>query len=46
MGGISLDNAKEYMKYGAVGLGVGGSMVNNALIEVDDLKTITDYAKK
>lgn len=46
VGGISLDNAKEYMKYGAVALGVGGSLVNNALIEAGDFKTITDYANK
>jgi len=46
VGGISIDNAKEYMEYGAVGLGIGGSLINNTIIEDGDFKAITDYAKK
>lgn len=44
VGGISAENAKEYMKAGAIGIGIGGSLVNKKLIEEGDFKAITQYA--
>jgi len=32
VGGINLDNAKSFMKSGAIGLGIGDSLVDNSLI--------------
>jgi len=32
VGGINLDNAKSFMKSGAIGLGIGGSLVDNSLV--------------
>ncbi len=32
VGGINLENAKSFMKSGAIGLGIGGSLVDNSLV--------------
>lgn len=32
VGGINLDNAKSFVKSGAIGLGIGGSLVDNSLV--------------
>lgn len=32
VGGINLDNAKSFMKSGAIGLGIGDSLVDNSLV--------------
>jgi 2-dehydro-3-deoxyphosphogluconate aldolase/(4S)-4-hydroxy-2-oxoglutarate aldolase len=44
-GGIDLANAADYIKAGAVGLGVGGTLVP-ATINEEALQSITDKAKK
>lgn len=46
VGGISLENAAEYIRSGAVGIGVGGQLVNKKLIEEENFRSITEYAEK
>lgn len=46
VGGISVDNVKEYIKVGAIGVGIGGGLVNKGLIEEGNFKAITKYATR
>jgi len=46
VGGIHLDNALDYIKNGAVALGVGSSLVNDKLLESGDYEEITDRAEQ
>lgn len=46
VGGISLDNIADYIKAGASGVGIGGNLVNKALIEQGQFQAIADYARK
>ena len=32
VGGINLENAKSFMESGAIGLGIGSSLVDNSLV--------------
>ena len=44
VGGVSVDNAGEFIKAGAVGVGVGGSLVNKNLVDSGDFDKITEMA--
>jgi 2-dehydro-3-deoxyphosphogluconate aldolase / (4S)-4-hydroxy-2-oxoglutarate aldolase len=44
-GGINLDNAADFIKAGAVAIGAGGNLVNNALIKEGKFKEIEKIAK-
>lgn len=45
VGGVSLDNIADYFKNGADAVGVGGTLVNDALLEQQDFEEITRRAK-
>lgn len=45
VGGISADNVADFMKAGAVGVGVGGMLTDRKLIESGAWDQIADYAK-
>lgn len=44
-GGIGAENARTYLDAGAVGVGVGGSLVSNKLVNAGAFDQITDAAK-
>lgn len=44
VGGVTLDNAKEFVKNGALALGIGSELVNRKWIEQNDFDKITDTA--
>ena len=44
-GGVNAENAAEFMQAGASALGVGSSLVSNALIESGDFALLTEKAK-
>ena len=46
VGGVNEDNVADFFKAGAVGVGVGGNLVNKDWIKSGDYKRITDTAKK
>ncbi len=46
VGGVNENNAAEFLKAGAVGLGVGGNLVDKALINAGDFNGITEIAKR
>lgn len=50
VGGVNLDNMTEFLKAGAVGLGIGGNLVNKSLIyaeKYDEVEKIAQsYVKK
>jgi 2-dehydro-3-deoxyphosphogluconate aldolase/(4S)-4-hydroxy-2-oxoglutarate aldolase len=43
-GGVSLENVSEWIKAGAVAVGVGGALIGGA--KTGDFQSITDMAKK
>lgn len=43
-GGVTLDNIESYIKAGAVSLGIGGSLVNQRIIETRDFKQLKTNA--
>jgi 2-dehydro-3-deoxyphosphogluconate aldolase/(4S)-4-hydroxy-2-oxoglutarate aldolase len=45
-GGVSLDNAADWIRAGAVAIGVGGALVDPALVAAADYAAITDRAKR
>jgi 2-dehydro-3-deoxyphosphogluconate aldolase/(4S)-4-hydroxy-2-oxoglutarate aldolase len=45
-GGVSLDNAADWIRAGAVAIGVGGALVDPALVAAGDYAAITDRAKR
>lgn len=45
VGGVDLNNAAEFMRCGAVALGVGNSLVNTKLIEAQDWAELTRRAR-
>jgi len=45
VGGVDLQNAAEFMRCGAVALGVGNSLVNQQLIEAKDWSELTRRAR-
>ena len=44
-GGVNIENAKDWLAAGAVGLGLGSSLLTTALIEAEDYQEITRKAK-
>ena len=46
VGGISPDNAAEYIKAGCIGVAAGGSLVNKEWIAADEYAKIADVARK
>jgi len=46
VGGVNADNAAAFLKAGAVGVGVGGSLVNKAWVDAGEYWKITEEAKK
>ncbi len=44
VGGVTLDNAGEFIKAGAVSLGIGGSIIRKDAVEKGDWRSITDLA--
>lgn len=46
VGGINVDNAKDFIKAGCDGLGIGSSLVNKALINEGKYKELTELAKR
>lgn len=46
VGGVNADNAAAFLKAGAVGVGVGGSLVNRAWVDAGEYWKITEEAKK
>jgi 2-dehydro-3-deoxyphosphogluconate aldolase/(4S)-4-hydroxy-2-oxoglutarate aldolase len=45
-GGVDLNTAAEFLKAGAVCLGVGGQLVDPAAVAAGDFARITDTARK
>ena len=46
VGGINLDNIKEYLDAGVCGFGMGTNIVNKEMLKKEDYKGITDLAEK
>ena len=46
VGGVNADNAADFLKAGAVGVGVGSSLVNKKWVEAGRFDLITEEAKK
>ena len=46
VGGVSADNAADFLKAGALGVGVGGNLVNKEWIKNGEFDKITAEAKK
>lgn len=46
VGGVNLDNMKEFLENGAVGFGIGGNLVSKKLINADRYDELTELAKK
>ncbi len=44
-GGVTVENASEWIRNGAVCLGIGGSIVNDKRVEEEDFETITRLAR-
>ena len=45
-GGVSLENAADFIHAGACALGVGGSLVKKAAVESGDMRTLTQLARQ
>lgn len=46
VGGVTADNARQFLQAGAVGLGVGGSLVNARWIAAGEYHKITEEARR
>lgn len=46
VGGVNADNAADFMKAGAVGVGVGGCLVNKKWVEAGEYWKITEEARR
>ena len=46
VGGINLDNIKEYLAAGALGFGIGGNIADKRLIENGDYASISELCEK
>jgi 2-dehydro-3-deoxyphosphogluconate aldolase/(4S)-4-hydroxy-2-oxoglutarate aldolase len=44
-GGVNLENAADYIRAGAVALGVGGELIPKEALQEEKLKIITELAK-
>ena len=45
VGGVDMDNGKDFLKAGAVGLGIGGNLVSKKLIEAGDFESLRKLAE-
>lgn len=45
-GGVSLDNAEDWIKSGAQALGVGGGLLDKKAIETEDYQVLTERARQ
>lgn len=45
-GGVTLDNAIDWIKHGASAVGVGSALVDKKAIEIEDYSKLTENAKK
>ena len=45
VGGIDMNNGKDFLKAGAVGLGIGGNLVSKKLIEAGDFDSLRQLAE-
>ena len=45
-GGVSLDNVEQFIKNGAVAVGVGGTLLNKQAIEEERYEVLTETAKE
>lgn len=46
VGGITVNNIKDYLSAGAIGVGIGTGIVNKSMIDSDDYEGITQLAKE
>ena len=46
VGGVTVDNIKDYLNCGTCGFGLGSGIVNKTLIEAEDYSSITALAKE
>ena len=46
MGGVNADNAADFLKAGAVGVGAGSCLVNKKWADAGEFWRITDEAKR
>ena len=44
MGGVDLDTAADFIRHGAAALGVGGSLINQKLLDTGDMDELTRRA--
>ncbi len=45
-GGISLDNIRTYLDFGAFGVGIGSTLIDKTAIKNQDWSALTDHARK
>jgi 2-dehydro-3-deoxyphosphogluconate aldolase / (4S)-4-hydroxy-2-oxoglutarate aldolase len=45
-GGISIDNIRTYLDYGAFGVGIGSTLINNSIIASQDWSALANHARK
>lgn len=45
VGGVTIENAGQFIKAGAVALGIGGELVSRALVEAGDMNGIAERAR-
>lgn len=46
VGGMNLQNARSFIEAGAVGIGIGGSLIDKKAIANNDFEAITSFAKE
>ncbi|MBQ9734949.1 MAG: bifunctional 4-hydroxy-2-oxoglutarate aldolase/2-dehydro-3-deoxy-phosphogluconate aldolase [Clostridia bacterium] len=46
VGGVNVDNVKDFLVSGAVGVGVGGALVNKKLLDNGEYEKITETARR
>ena len=46
VGGVELDNTAEFIRAGSAAVGVGGSLINDKLLESKDFATLTERARR
>ncbi len=46
VGGVSVDNIKDFLALGVKGVGIGSNIVNKKLIAADDYEGLTELARK
>ena len=46
VGGVNINNVHEFIDAGAIGVGIGGSLINKTWIKNGEFEKITDLAKQ